>query len=185
MRRAGRVTCELRRARAAAFPLPWWPRRWPASPTTSAMPGSRGGSTLALQARGWPSGPVTAWRCSTRSTRTASTGMTRGGTCGSRTSLTSPESGPVRRSLLISRAELGRCRQFHSVHIPGLATSGGFRGTWLHSCSTRLRSFRRSGPVWPGQVGRPQQDSNLRSRLRRPLLSPLSYGGCYAWKEYH
>ncbi len=25
---------------------------------------------------------------------------------------------------------------------------------------------------------RPQQDSNLRSRLRRPLLSPLSYGGC-------
>jgi hypothetical protein len=24
---------------------------------------------------------------------------------------------------------------------------------------------------------RPQQDSNLRSRLRRPLLSPLSYGG--------
>ena len=24
----------------------------------------------------------------------------------------------------------------------------------------------------------PQQDSNLRSRLRRPLLSPLSYGGC-------
>ena len=26
--------------------------------------------------------------------------------------------------------------------------------------------------------GRPQQDSNLRSRLRRPLLSPLSYGGC-------
>ena len=25
--------------------------------------------------------------------------------------------------------------------------------------------------------GRPQQDSNLRSRLRRPLLSPLSYGG--------
>ena len=28
--------------------------------------------------------------------------------------------------------------------------------------------FRRSGPVWPVQVGRPQQDSNLRSRLRRP-----------------
>jgi hypothetical protein len=28
------------------------------------------------------------------------------------------------------------------------------------------------------QAKRPQQDSNLRSRLRRPLLSPLSYGGC-------
>jgi hypothetical protein len=30
----------------------------------------------------------------------------------------------------------------------------------------------------PGNNVRPQQDSNLRSRLRRPLLSPLSYGGC-------
>jgi hypothetical protein len=30
----------------------------------------------------------------------------------------------------------------------------------------------------PGKSKRPQQDSNLRSRLRRPLLSPLSYGGC-------
>jgi hypothetical protein len=26
-------------------------------------------------------------------------------------------------------------------------------------------------------AGRPQQDSNLRTRLRRPLLYPLSYGG--------
>ena len=30
----------------------------------------------------------------------------------------------------------------------------------------------------PAHDKRPQQDSNLRSRLRRPLLSPLSYGGC-------
>ncbi len=43
----------------------------------------------------------------------------------------------------------------------------------------------RQNPVPAGQVPvgaasdvRPQQDSNLRSRLRRPLLSPLSYGGC-------
>ena len=28
---------------------------------------------------------------------------------------------------------------------------------------------------WMG--ARPRQDSNLRSRLRRPLLYPLSYGG--------
>ena len=36
------------------------------------------------------------------------------------------------------------------------------------------------GPAseWRPQQWRPQQDSNLRSRLRRPLLSPLSYGGC-------
>ncbi len=31
---------------------------------------------------------------------------------------------------------------------------------------------------------RPQQDSNLRSRLRRPLLSPLSYGGYAPPKGY-
>jgi hypothetical protein len=34
------------------------------------------------------------------------------------------------------------------------------------------------GQERPAHEKRPQQDSNLRSRLRRPLLSPLSYGGC-------
>ena len=34
----------------------------------------------------------------------------------------------------------------------------------------------------PASEWRPQQDSNLRSRLRRPLLSPLSYGGCATQK---
>jgi hypothetical protein len=38
-------------------------------------------------------------------------------------------------------------------------------------------------PVGAGHDGRPQQDSNLRSRLRRPLLSPLSYGGCATQKS--
>ena len=47
-------------------------------------------------------------------------------TSGWRTSLASPESGPVSRALLFSGAELGRCRQLHSAYIPGLATSGGF-----------------------------------------------------------
>jgi hypothetical protein len=28
-----------------------------------------------------------------------------------------------------------------------------------------------------GRHGRPRQDSNLRTRLRRPMLYPLSYGG--------
>jgi CheY-like chemotaxis protein len=36
----------------------------------------------------------------------------------------------------------------------------------------------------PATERRPQQDSNLRSRLRRPLLSPLSYGGCVPPKGY-
>ena len=37
----------------------------------------------------------------------------------------------------------------------------------------------RAGPVgfFEIRIGRPQQDSNLRTRLRRPLLYPLSYGG--------
>src|SRR6202034_1497827 len=30
---------------------------------------------------------------------------------------------------------------------------------------------------------RPQQDSNLRTRLRRPMLYPLSYGGCATWER--
>ena len=41
-----------------------------------------------------------------------------------------------------------------------------------------LRLFRQlNGLLTLLTSGRPQQDSNLRSRLRRPLLSPLSYGG--------
>jgi hypothetical protein len=34
------------------------------------------------------------------------------------------------------------------------------------------------------QEGRPRQDSNLRTRLRRPLLYPLSYGGSGREKDY-
>ena len=34
------------------------------------------------------------------------------------------------------------------------------------------------------QDGRPQQDSNLRTRLRRPVLYPLSYGGPVTPKGY-
>src|SRR5579862_4293793 len=35
----------------------------------------------------------------------------------------------------------------------------------------------------PPSHGRPQQDSNLRTRLRRPMLYPLSYGGCATWER--
>jgi hypothetical protein len=35
-----------------------------------------------------------------------------------------------------------------------------------------------------GRKKRPQQDSNLRTRLRRPMLYPLSYGGSVPWKGY-
>jgi CheY-like chemotaxis protein len=40
------------------------------------------------------------------------------------------------------------------------------------------------GQETPAEKKRPQQDSNLRSRLRRPLLSPLSYGGFAPGKGY-
>ena len=46
-----------------------------------------------------------------------------------------------------------------------------------HGLEPGLKYFPSSGYVSPGYRWRPQQDSNLRSRLRRPLLSPLSYGG--------
>ena len=42
--------------------------------------------------------------------------------------------------------------------------------------SARVLAGQR--PIDAAHDKRPQQDSNLRSRLRRPLLSPLSYGGC-------
>ena len=34
-----------------------------------------------------------------------------------------------------------------------------------------------------GRKKRPQQDSNLRTRLRRPMLYPLSYGGSVPWER--
>ncbi len=43
-----------------------------------------------------------------------------------------------------------------------------------------LRILDNGDPKTPGQsVTRPRQDSNLRTRFRRPVLYPLSYGGEY------
>ena len=45
--------------------------------------------------------------------------------------------------------------------------------------------FRLVRWLFPLVVGwRPQQDSNLRTRLRRPLLYPLSYGGFASFACY-
>lgn len=38
------------------------------------------------------------------------------------------------------------------------------------------------GDVLRAVTGRPRQDSNLRTRLRRAVLYPLSYGGSWAGK---
>jgi hypothetical protein len=66
-------------------------------------------------------------------------------------------------------------------------------GIWRPAASggtTCLSLSLRGSGVMPGQGAipevmrwRPQQDSNLRSRLRRPLLSPLSYGGYATWER--
>ena len=45
-------------------------------------------------------------------------------------------------------------------------------------------SAEASGMISDGRPKRPQQDSNLRTRLRRPVLYPLSYGGPVTPKGY-
>jgi hypothetical protein len=48
----------------------------------------------------------------------------------------------------------------------------------------RLRlAASHSSQRMPVSDVRPQQDSNLRTRLRRPMLYPLSYGGCATWER--
>jgi hypothetical protein len=65
-----------------------------------------------------------------------------------------------------------------AAYGPQNPSSGGVR--W-HPMSETVNQAAR---VPAGQAGigadstmRPQQDSNLRTRLRRPMLYPLSYGG--------
>ena len=63
--------------------------------------------------------------------------------------------------------------------------SGGVGWHHVSSAGTiAVRVVAGERPIGPGKKKRPQQDSNLRSRLRRPLLSPLSYGGYAPGKGY-
>jgi hypothetical protein len=55
--------------------------------------------------------------------------------------------------------------------------------SWPRWSPRPIRSIGRSAGEWPGFGWRPQQDSNLRTRLRRPLLYPLSYGGSDTARE--
>jgi hypothetical protein len=50
-------------------------------------------------------------------------------------------------------------------------------GRWRYECYVTRSVLAVQRPFRQVVVGRPQQDSNLRTRLRRPLLYPLSYGG--------
>jgi hypothetical protein len=66
----------------------------------------------------------------------------------------------------------------------GCSWGAGIGGSWPTLAFPGGNHGRRQAAVLAGHDRfclvirrRPQQDSNLRSRLRRPLLSPLSYGG--------
>jgi hypothetical protein len=50
-------------------------------------------------------------------------------------------------------------------------------GRWRSDCAYPERVSAGKSTFQQVVDGRPQQDSNLRTRLRRPLLYPLSYGG--------
>ena len=93
---------------------------------TSAMP-ARGGSNAALPARKWPSGQVTASKCSYPDLRALHRRRRRAAARGRKTSLASPEPRDRVPGSVISGTELGRCRKSHSAYIPGTPTSGGFR----------------------------------------------------------
>jgi hypothetical protein len=57
-------------------------------------------------------------------------------------------------------------------------------GIWRRSRSDHGHAVLPAQLLVIADLGRrPQQDSNLRSRLRRPLLSPLSYGGYATWER--
>jgi hypothetical protein len=146
---------------------------------TSVTRESPGASMPGPRRRWWLSGPGTPSRCCSGSTRIASTA-------------TMSDGSPGWKMLLASLGALYRARPNARGGLltwpdaPGLiphifrklrlrAASGGI---WLRT------RHRAAGSVLPGQSpfglfasGCPRQDSNLRSRLRRPLLSPLSYGG--------
>jgi hypothetical protein len=50
-------------------------------------------------------------------------------------------------------------------------------GQWRNQSQSRNAMPAGGVASFEFKIERPQQDSNLRTRLRRPLLYPLSYGG--------
>ncbi len=82
---------------------------------------------------------------------------------------------PVLARLRALGAGLGVSR---SAYVPETAMAGRLgRHLAAYGRASRSECQPRSAGNWTGRDGRPQQDSNLRTRLRRPLLYPLSYGG--------
>ena len=77
----------------------------------------------------------------------------------------------------MTRPVLGRVWRAEAVSRWRLPTSDGGTKSALSWPGRQEDCFRRS-------EGCPRQDSNLRTRLRRPMLYPLSYGGSGREKDY-
>lgn len=94
--------------------------------------------------------------------------------------------GPVRSPLLV-RCHLQRCSKIPSTPRLQASTYGRFGPhTSAHTRRPRPQRSRWWRGLWAPTSRCPRQDSNLRTRLRRPLLYPLSYGGvrrAAAWRR--
>jgi integrase len=97
----------LRKARTVAFPPVVVASPLARKPYDFRHAGVSWRLNAGAPARRWPSGQVTASKCSTESTRTASMGTMNAGTSRWRTSLASLEAWHVCRNLAVSPAELG------------------------------------------------------------------------------
>ncbi len=82
---------------------------------------------------------------------------------------------------------IGGAAAVRGVHGCGLGQVAEYsrrRVSWIQFAPRRVQrngqiplAECQQGVVSPVQTWRPRQDSNLRSRLRRAVLYPLSYGG--------
>src|ERR1700690_2520844 len=84
--------------------------------------------------------------------------------------------------ILIARMDAHRRRSLWGpggTHGGRNTAPGGIGGQRMALADiTMIRVVAGERRFCPGHGKRPQQDSNLRTRLRRPMLYPLSYGGC-------
>jgi hypothetical protein len=79
------------------------------------------------------------------------------------------------------------CGSLNSLQLP---CPRGSEGTQRHgdvqggTAPELLEIARVSGSIRGRTRECPRQESNLRTRFRKPLLSPLSYGGFLAWSSH-
>ena len=79
--------------------------------------------------------------------------------------------------ILGARQERGACQNAASgVRLCRMKSAAGKRGKMLNA--------KMNGTISISGSKRPQQDSNLRTWLRRPVLYPLSYGGSLTEQGY-